>query len=66
LFPEQIISFVIRFWENPSRYNDVGRDHLALAKPWPSASRWLTVPVGWPPLSETLDKVVARHIPVFA
>jgi predicted peroxiredoxin len=23
-------------------------------------------PVGWPPLSETLDKVVARHIPVFA
>jgi len=24
------------------------------------------VPVGWPPLSETLDKVVAKHIPVFA
>jgi predicted peroxiredoxin len=24
------------------------------------------VPVGWPPLSETLDKVVARHIPIFA
>ena len=24
------------------------------------------LPVGWPPLSETLDKVVARHIPVFA
>ena len=23
-------------------------------------------PVGWPPLSETLDKVVARHIPIFA
>ena len=23
-------------------------------------------PVGWPPLSETLDKVVAKHIPVFA
>src|SRR6202048_4126638 len=22
--------------------------------------------VGWPPLSETLDKVVARHIPIFA
>src|SRR6266851_7778518 len=22
------------------------------------------LPVGWPPLSETLDKVVARHIPV--
>jgi predicted peroxiredoxin len=24
------------------------------------------LPVGWPPLRETLDKVVARHIPVFA
>jgi predicted peroxiredoxin len=24
------------------------------------------LPVGWPPLSETLDKVVAKHIPVFA
>jgi predicted peroxiredoxin len=24
------------------------------------------VPVGWPPLSETLDKVVAKHIPIFS
>jgi len=24
------------------------------------------LPVGWPPLSETLDKVVAKHIPIFA
>jgi predicted peroxiredoxin len=24
------------------------------------------VPIGWPPLSETLDKVVAKHIPIFA
>ena len=24
------------------------------------------MPVGWPPLSETLDKVVAKHIPIFA
>ena len=24
------------------------------------------VPVGWPPLTETLEKVVAKHIPVFA
>jgi hypothetical protein len=24
------------------------------------------LPVGWPPLSETLEKVVARHIPVFS
>jgi predicted peroxiredoxin len=24
------------------------------------------VPVGWPPLSETFDKVFAKHIPVFA
>ena len=24
------------------------------------------VPVGWPPLSEALDKIVAKHIPVFA
>ena len=24
------------------------------------------VPVGWPPLSETLDKIVSMHIPVFA
>jgi len=23
-------------------------------------------PVGWPPLSETLDKVVAKQIPIFA
>jgi predicted peroxiredoxin len=23
-------------------------------------------PVGWPPLSETLGKVVAKHIPVFS
>jgi predicted peroxiredoxin len=23
-------------------------------------------PVGWPSLSETLDKVVAKHIPIFA
>jgi len=24
------------------------------------------VPVGWPPLSETFEKVFAKHIPVFA
>jgi predicted peroxiredoxin len=24
------------------------------------------VPVGWPPLTETLEKIVAKHIPVFA
>ena len=24
------------------------------------------LPVGWPPLSETLEKVVARKIPIFA
>ena len=24
------------------------------------------VPVGWPPLSETLEKIVAKHIPIFA
>ncbi len=23
-------------------------------------------PVGWPPLSETIEKVVAKHIPIFA
>lgn len=23
-------------------------------------------PVGWPPLSETLDKLVAKHIPIFS
>jgi len=23
-------------------------------------------PVGWPPLSETLQKVVAKHIPIFS
>lgn len=23
-------------------------------------------PVGWPPLSETMEKVAARHIPIFA
>ena len=24
------------------------------------------LPVGWPPLSETLGKVVAKHIPIFS
>lgn len=24
------------------------------------------LPVGWPPLSETLEKIAAKHIPVFA
>jgi predicted peroxiredoxin len=24
------------------------------------------MPVGWPPLSETLDKVLAKHIPIFS
>lgn len=24
------------------------------------------MPIGWPPLSETLQKVVARHIPIFS
>jgi predicted peroxiredoxin len=24
------------------------------------------LPVGWPPLSETLEKVVAKHIPIFS
>lgn len=24
------------------------------------------MPIGWPPLSETLGKVVAKHIPVFS
>jgi len=26
----------------------------------------LVVPVGWPPLSEALEKIMAKHIPVFA
>ena len=24
------------------------------------------MPLGWPPLSETLEKVVAKHIPIFS
>jgi predicted peroxiredoxin len=24
------------------------------------------IPVGWPPLRETMDKVVAKHIPIFS
>jgi hypothetical protein len=24
------------------------------------------LPVGWPPLSETLEKVVAKNIPIFS
>jgi len=24
------------------------------------------IPVGWPPLRETMEKVVAKHIPIFA
>jgi hypothetical protein len=30
------------------------------------ATASVILPVGWPPLSEMLDKVVAKHIPVFA
>lgn len=25
-----------------------------------------TVPVGWPPLTETLEKIVSKHIPIYA
>jgi len=24
------------------------------------------LPVGWPPLAETLEKIAAKHIPIFA
>jgi len=24
------------------------------------------LPVGWPPLEETLEKIAAKHIPIFA
>jgi len=24
------------------------------------------MPVGWPPLSETFEKIMAKHIPVFS
>jgi predicted peroxiredoxin len=24
------------------------------------------MPVGWPPLSETMEKIVAKHIPIFS
>src|SRR6202051_4931608 len=30
------------------------------------ATASVILPVGWPPLTEMLDKVVAKHIPVFA
>jgi hypothetical protein len=32
----------------------------------PKATANAILPVGWPPLSETLEKLVARHIPIFA
>src|SRR5713101_4451691 len=30
------------------------------------ATATAVVPVGWPPLSETFEKIVAKHIPLFA
>lgn len=54
---------------------------LALAEAWHEVQIFLTgeatylmrkatmnaiMPVGWPPLSETLEKVVAKRVPIFA
>ncbi|MBZ5702795.1 MAG: hypothetical protein LAN84_13230 [Acidobacteriia bacterium] len=30
------------------------------------ATAYAVVPVGWPPLGETMEKIAAKHIPVFA
>ncbi len=39
-----------------------GEATTVLRKPTASA----IVPVGWPPLAETLEKIASKHIPVFA
>jgi hypothetical protein len=40
----------------------LGEATYLMRKPAASA----IVPVGWPPLAETLEKIVAKHIPIFA
>jgi hypothetical protein len=30
------------------------------------ATASVILPVGWPPLTETLEKLVAKHIPIFS
>jgi predicted peroxiredoxin len=67
--------------DDPSRASFVFAHGLALAEAGHEVQIFLTgeatylmrkatvtaiFPVGWPPLSETLDKVVAKHIPIFS
>lgn len=67
--------------DDPTRASFVFAHGLALAEAGHEVQIFLTgeatymmrketanaiMPVGWPPLSETLGKVVAKHIPVFS
>ncbi len=67
--------------DDPTRASFVFSHGLALAEAGHDVQIFLTgeatylmrkatataiMPIGWPPLSETLDKVVAKHIPIFS
>jgi predicted peroxiredoxin len=67
--------------DDPTRASFVFSHGLALAEAGHDVQVFLTgeatylmrkatadaiMPIGWPPLSETLAKVVAKHIPVFS
>ena len=67
--------------DDPTRASFVFAHGLALAEAGHEVQIFLTgeatymmrketvnaiMPIGWPPLSETLGKVVAKHIPVFS
>jgi len=67
--------------DDPTRASFVFAHGLALAEAGHDVQIFLTgeatylmrritanavMPVGWPPLSETLQKVVAKHIPIFS
>ena len=67
--------------DDPTRASFVFNHALALAEAGHDVQIFLTgeatytmrkatvnaiMPIGWPPLSETLNKLVAKHIPVFS
>jgi hypothetical protein len=58
-------SYMVWPWPMPvmtSRFFLLGEATYLMRKATASA----IVPVGWPPLAETLEKIVAKHIPIFA
>jgi predicted peroxiredoxin len=67
--------------DDPTRASFVFSHGLALAEAGHDVQIFLTgeatylmrkvtadaiMPIGWPPLSETLQKIVAKHVPVFS